>query len=273
MADGSSIEWCDATWNPLRGCTRVSPGCVNCYAEVLTARFSKRGMWGEGLAKWVSRPGGKHEARWTGKILLVEEALEHPLHWKRPRRVFVNSLSDLFHPDVPDAFISRVFDVMYRARQHTFQLLTKRPARMLEFLAGASGQGLANAEFFQNVWLGFSAEDQATWDERAGVLQELYHHGFNLWASCEPLLADIALGPHRVRWAVVGGESGRGARPTVIGQIRVLVQQFIEAGIPVFVKQLGARPVNREGVAHPLSHPKGGDMAEWPSDLQVRQYP
>ena len=273
MADGSPIEWTDASWNPVRGCERVSEGCRNCYAEVLAARFSGKGFWGEGLAKWVTRPDGTREARWTGKIVPREEMLELPLRWKTPRRVFVNSMSDLFHERVPADFIARVLDVAYRCQQHTFQILTKRPSRMAEFLAGSSGQGLANAEFFRNVWFGFSAEDQATWNERAAAVDDLTAHGFNTWASCEPLLGEISIRPGQVRWAVLGGESGPHARPTVIGHIRHLLRAFQFDGVPVFVKQLGAHPVNREGVPHPIKDKKGADMAEWPTDLMVREMP
>ena len=125
----SKILWCNETWNPVRGCSRVSAGCENCYAELMAARFSGPGLWGEGLAKFVH--GKPH---WTGKIKLVEERLEQPLRWKKPRRIFVNSVSDLFHPDVPDEFIAAVFAVMANCQQHTFLILTKRPERMLSFL-------------------------------------------------------------------------------------------------------------------------------------------
>ncbi len=285
MADASPIEWTDATWNPLRGCERVSPGCVNCYAEVLAARFSLPGMWGDGLATWVTRPDGTREARWTRKVVPLENMLDLPLHWKRPRRVFVNSMSDLFHKDVPDAFIAKVFDTMYRAKQHTFQVLTKRPARLVEFISGKSGQGLANAWAFPNVWLGFSAENQETWDERWPIMSELAAHGFKVFASIEPLLSEIDLeedlmcicgscgGDAPLLWVIVGGESGHGARPTTIGHIRRVVQACQAMSVPVFVKQLGASPVNREGVPHPLKSKKGGNPAEWPEDLRVRQVP
>src|SRR5258708_18296902 len=127
MSGKTSIEWTDATWNPVRGCERVSEGCRKCYAEVLAARFSTPGMWGEGLARWVTRPDGSREARWTGKIVEAEQMLDAPTHWKTPRRVFVNSMSDLFHKGVSDDYIARVFAVMADCPQHTFQILTKRP--------------------------------------------------------------------------------------------------------------------------------------------------
>lgn len=135
MADGTGIEWTDATWNPIRGCSRVSEGCRHCYAETVAARFSGRGQPYEGLARFVDRPDGSSEARWTGKVRLVEEALTLPLRWRRPRRIFVNSMSDLFHEKVPDEWIDRIFAVMALSPNHTFQILTKRPERMRAYFA------------------------------------------------------------------------------------------------------------------------------------------
>jgi protein gp37 len=134
MADRTTIEWTDATWNPIRGCTRVSEGCRNCYAEVMAGRFSDPGQWGHGLAQRVALPDGSTDYRWTGKVELVDTALDLPLRWRKPRRIFVNSTSDLFHEKVPDEWIDRVFAVMALAPQHTFQVLTKRPERMREYL-------------------------------------------------------------------------------------------------------------------------------------------
>lgn len=135
MGDKSGIQWTDASWNPTRGCTRVSAGCMNCYAERQAHRMNHPGGAYEGLTKIV---GG--QPRWNGKVRLLPEMLELPLRWKRPRRVFVDSMSDLFHPDVPDDFIDRVFAVMACAPQHTFQILTKRPERMAEYLLNAALQ-------------------------------------------------------------------------------------------------------------------------------------
>lgn len=135
MADKTKIQWTDASWNPLRGCTRVSPGCVHCYAETVAARFSGKGQPYEGLAEWVTRPGGRREARWTGKVALVEHLVDQPLKWQDPRRIFVNSMSDLFHESVPDGWIDRIFAVMALTPQHTYQILTKRPERMRAWFA------------------------------------------------------------------------------------------------------------------------------------------
>ena len=139
MAENSNIAWTNATWNPVRGCERVSEGCRNCYAEVLAARHSYPGGWGEGLAKMVKRPDGTQEARWTGVLRPMENLLDAPLRWRKPKRIFVNSMSDLFHKDVPFDFIDKVYSTMGacddQERGHIFQILTKRPERMLEYVS------------------------------------------------------------------------------------------------------------------------------------------
>src|SRR3989442_673506 len=132
MGDKSKIEWTDATWNPIRGCSVVSEGCRNCYAMQVAVRFSGAGQSYEGLA--YRNNSGAH---WTGQVKLIEEHLEDPLRWKRPRRIFVNSMSDLFHESIPDKWIYHIFDVMYSAKHHVFQVLTKRPDRMLRTIANS----------------------------------------------------------------------------------------------------------------------------------------
>lgn len=210
----SKIEWTEVTWNPLRGCTRVSAGCDNCYAEGIAARFSGVGRPFEGVAKMVH--GRPH---WTGKIKLVPEKLAEPLGWKKPRTVFVNSMSDLFHEAVPDEFIDQVFAVMALTPQHTYQILTKRPERMGEYLKAhwsvgselpperlaqftlmATGTPCASAALDEvrvplpNVWLGVSVEDQATADGRIPRL--LATPAAIRFVSYEPALGPVDFG----RW-------------------------------------------------------------------------
>lgn len=211
MGDKTSIEWTDATWNPLRGCTRVSDGCRNCYAEKVAARFSDPGQPYEGLAT-------RSPARWTGVVRLIEEHLADPLRWTKPRRIFVNSMSDLFHEKVPDEWIDRVFGVMALASHHTFQVLTKRPERMRAYLnssqtgirvgahlaqfaggyASAQAQcvGIAHKLMFgalPNVHLGTSVEDQPTADLRIPELLET--RAAVRFVSCEPALGPVDFGP------------------------------------------------------------------------------
>lgn len=271
MAEGTAIEWADDSWNPFRArvretgtaghfCVKISPGCKKCYAERLQT--------------WPIGSGIRYAAQDLPKVelFLDEEALEQPLRRKRGRDIFPCSMTDIFLEHYPDEWIARMFDVMYRAHQHRFLVLTKRAERMRDFIVGRQGAG-NNAFAFENVWFGISAENGEEWTGRAPFIDEMHALGFKTWTSFEPLLSDIDLGPYRVDWAVIGGESGHGARPTVIGHVRRLLEQLQSAGIRPFVKQLGARPVNREGVPHPLKAKKGGDPAEWPEDLRVRLSP
>lgn len=270
MADATPIEWTDSTWNPITGCTRVSEGCRNCYAEVMAARFSGPGQWGEGLARIVRDPNGKAiDHRWTGKLRFNDRALDLPLRWRKPRRIFVNSTSDLFHEYVPDEWIDRVFAVMALAPRHTFQMLTKRPERAQAYLinhphnhiqirrqiAGRAphalrSQGDAGRMVpLPNVWLGTSIEDQATADARIPHL--LATPAAVRFVSAEPLLGPVDL----TRWSgiegdggtmgfgldlvIVGGESGPGARPMHPDWARSLRDQCQAAGVAFFFKQWG----------------------------------
>ncbi len=285
MADHSKIEWTEATWNPVRGCAVVSPGCTNCYAMRQAHRFSAPGKAYAGLTKLTK--GGPV---WTGEVRTVPELLDAPLHWKTPRRIFVNSMSDLFHEDVPDKFIDWVFTTIKRCdvagRGHIFQILTKRAERMQRFLVGVP--------MMRNVWLGVSVEDQRRADERIPMLMGV--PAAVRWISAEPLLGPIELSridspslQSRLDWVVVGGESGPGARPFDIAWARALRDQCRAAGVPFFLKQLGANvaPVSeadktglllcpKTGGATPIltiKDRKGGDPMEWPKDLRVREYP
>lgn len=211
MGAKTEIAWTDATWNPLRGCSRVSEGCRNCYAETVAARFSGPGQPYEGLA--TRSPG-----RWTGEVRLVEEHLTDPLRWKKPRRIFVNSMSDLFHERVPDEWIDRIFAVMALAPRHTFQVLTKRPERMLAYLRSDSGPRIVAAMLaidtppgvyehpprwpLPNVWLGVSVEDQKTADERVPLL--LHAPAAIRFVSYEPALGPVDF----TRWMPPGPVSG-----------------------------------------------------------------
>ena len=209
MSAASTIEWTDATWNPVRGCALVSPGCTNCYAMRQAHRAGGPGRAYEGLTQ-ISKAGPV----WTGKVRTVRELLAQPLHWRKPRRIFVNSMSDLFHEDVPEEFIDKVFAVMALCPQHTFQVLTKRPQRMLKYAASyvdrqeRDGAGInVGPEILKrlkgrkympelrwplpNVWLGVSVEDQARADERIPLL--LQTPAAVRWISAEPLLGPVSL--------------------------------------------------------------------------------
>jgi len=221
MGDQSRIEWTDATWNPVTGCTKVSPGCDHCYAERFAERF--RGVAG-------------HAYEHGFDVTLRPERLDQPLRWARPRMIFVNSMSDLFHRDVPDVFIDRVFDVMRDAHWHTFQVLTKRPARMRALVKMAWPERMP-----PNVWLGVSVEDAV----RKVRIRELVATPAALrFLSLEPLIGQVGfLDLAGIDWVIVGGESGPGARamdPIWVHEVRA---QCHDQGVPFFFKQWGgARP-------------------------------
>jgi protein gp37 len=248
MADRTAIEWCDATWNPVRGCTRVSEGCRHCYAERMAARFNKRGQWGDQLAVFARRPDGTSEARWTGTVSFDPTVLDQPIRWYKRRRIFVCSTSDLFHESVAWDWIAAVWRVMRAAPQHTFQVLTKRPERARDWINWAADD-FADifADIFHillplpNVWLGVSAEDQATAEARIPLL--LQTPAARRFLSAEPMLGPIDLGPvtggQRLDWVICGGESGPGARPMHPDWARGLRDQCRAAGVPFFFKQWG----------------------------------
>lgn len=237
MGAVSKIEWTDSTWSPVTGCTKVSEGCDHCYAETIAHRFAGTKAYPNGF-----------------DVTLRPERLDQPLRWKRPRKVFVNSMSDLFHKDVPDDYIARVFAVMALAPQHTFQVLTKRPGRMRSLLSSEQFESavfLATEGRFEgcfpwplpNVWLGTSVENQKWADVRIPLLLDT--PAAIRFLSCEPLLGPIDLFAWnidrgmRVDWVIVGGESGPHARPMHPDWARQLRDDCLTAGIPFHFKQWG----------------------------------
>ena len=364
MSSATSIEWTDRTWNPLVGCQVVSPGCAHCYATVMAARIANAAQAARRAGKTLTETqaayrrvvmwerGGMDAAyehdkalpKWNGRVVPLESALLEPLSWRTPARVFVNSMSNLFHEAVPDAFIDKVFEVMALARRHTFRVPPKRADRMREYVsvqrrehvaaavlrvpgidegrriavAVAVADGLSLDEDvpaqprwpLPNVWLGVSVENQKFADERIPLL--LQTPAAVRFISAEPLLGPIRLDhvPIETRkgddfrpgagldWVIVGGESGPGARPFDLAWARSIVQQCQASGVPVFFKQAGAvplvpagrqthwdyrfvkRPEEKRFVEHDGKHwrmrlldKKGGDPAEWPEDLRVREIP
>jgi protein gp37 len=222
MSDNSNIEWTDATWNPVRGCTKISPGCKHCYAETFAERF--RGV-----------PGHPFEQGFD--LRLVESALNLPLQWRTPRRIFVNSMSDLFHEDVPEEFIRRVFDVMRLAKQHEFQVLTKRPDRMAVLVS--------TIEMPKNAWMGVSVEN-ADYTSRIDDLRHV--KAAVRFLSIEPLLGPMPrLQLQGIHWVIVGGESGPRARPVDPAWVRSIRDQCLRAKVPFFFKQWGGFQKKRNG--------------------------
>lgn len=258
MADHSKIEWTDATWNPITGCSVVSAGCKHCYAMRLA---------GTRMRNHPSRAGLTQDSKagpvWTGEVRFNEEWLDQPLRWCRPRRIFVCAHGDLFHNVVPDSWIDQVFQVMASTQRHVFQVLTKRAQRMRDYLSSRGFHPLSDSVWtmtpewrggeckpaatrrpLPNVWLGVSAENQEAADERIPLL--LQTPAAVRWVSAEPLLgrvnfAEHALhgGPGQVDWVVVGGESGPHARPSHPDWFRSLRDQCAAAGVPFLFKQWG----------------------------------
>ena len=214
MGSRSSIEWTESTWNPITGCTKISPGCAHCYAETLSRRL-----------KAMGQPNYVNGFRLT----LHEHVLETPLRWKRPQTIFVNSMSDLFHEDVPLAFIRRVFDVMARGSQHRFQVLTKRSERLSTLSPSLAWP--------PNTWMGVSVEN----GDYVCRLDHLRQTGAAVkFVSLEPLLGPLpALELQGIDWVIVGGESGPKARPMDPAWVRDIRDQCVVSGVPFFFKQWG----------------------------------
>lgn len=388
----STIEWTEDTWNPVVGCTPVSPGCLNCYAATMARRLEAMGNheylprvdskpcecvlccdgehagdcrdcagWGESDGVFCEKCNGEGtcpvcagtkttskniriaevrggRAVFTGEVRCLEDRLTIPMRWKKPRRIFVNSMSDLFHESVPFEFIDRVFAVMALCPQHTFQVLTKRHERMVEYVQKAAtesgvhdafydwllpllgrksaeylnaasdiidaqgGIGFVGKSVFPHICLGVSVENQAAADERVPALVELGKAGWRTFISQEPQIGPVV---YRDEWAthidlvIVGGESGKDARPFDVAWARQTLAWCRRLGVPFFLKQLGARVMCRndqvsdwldqpgggcledietEGVVMQgdlvrvhLTSRKGSEMAEWPEDLRVRK--
>jgi protein gp37 len=222
MATSSHIEWTDATWNPVTGCTKISPGCKHCYAERLSHRLQRM---------------GQANYRNGFELTLQPQMLDLPLRWKTPKRIFVNSMSDLFHKDVPTDYIKRVFDAMKRAHWHQYQVLTKRSDRVL---------ALSNElEWSPQIWMGVSVES-SKYKHRIDDLRQTGAHVKFL--SLEPLLGSIGkLNLRGVDWAIVGGESGPGARPLNAEWVTEIRDQCIRSGVAFFFKQWGGVQKSKTG--------------------------
>ncbi|WP_437109854.1 DUF5131 family protein [Streptomyces scopuliridis] len=304
----TNIEWATSVWNPTTGCDRVSPGCDNCYALTMAKRLK-----GMGQAKYQTDGDPRTSGPGFG-LTMHPDVIREPLRWKKPRRVFVNSMSDLFHTSVTDEFIARVWAVMALTPQHTYQILTKRHARMQSLLNRPTFADMIRTEMthefgaytalarngswklpLRNVHLGVSVEDQKRADLRIPALLDT--PAAVRFLSCEPLLGPVDLKLairtmgserghgltasyvhaggccdnrlHGIDWVIVGGESGRGARPLNESWVSKLVADATNAGTAVFVKQLGSVWARQNGA----SDSKGGKPADWPEALRVREHP
>lgn len=302
----TSIEWTKnadgsegKTWNCIVGCARVSTGCEACYAERMAYRL---GQMGQKQYVGLTKKTDRGHIRWTGVARFVPEALGKPLTWKKPTRVFVNSMSDAFHEDITNEQIAAMFGVMAATPQHTYQLLTKRPKRMLEWFDWMAAQdtadrppspvycGIESANYcadvdylgltgqwpMLNVHIGVSVENQVTANERIPLLFQV--PAVIRFVSAEPLLGPVNLAEalyeaRGLDWVICGGESGPGARACKTAWLQSIVDQCEDAGVPCFVKQLGSKPAGGLLDVGFVKDRKGGDMSEWPESLRVRQMP
>lgn len=251
----TKIEWADRTWNPVSGCTKISAGCKYCYAESIAERF-----------------GGPAYPNGFG-ITLRPHRIDDPKKWKKPARVFVNSMSDLFHEDIPPEFLEECLEVMRDCPQHTFQILTKRPEQMLKTMWAwydcdcencTMGNGCG---FLPNIWLGVSVESQKVID-RIDRLREA--PAAVRFLSLEPLLGPVEADFTGIDWVIIGGESGPKARSLELSWVRDIIDQCRRDGAAVFVKQLGSRHAKNH---YHVNHPKAGDPLEWPVEIRIREFP
>jgi len=233
----TAISWSEHTWNPVTGCTKHSPGCDNCYAAVMHKRLRATGI------KKYSEP--------FETVVCHPDALDIPLKRKKPTMYFVNSMSDLFHKDVPRKFISSVWDIMRSCPQHIFQVLTKRPDNANAFLSKYAS--------LPNVWLGTSVES-GNYTKRIDILRDV--PAAVRFISFEPLIGRVGkVNLEGIHWVIIGGESGYGARPMQLEWAAELVEQCKSQGVACFVKQLGGHPKKRS------------DIGSFPIELQIREYP
>lgn len=252
MAGLSEIEWTDATWNPVSGCRVISAGCSNCYAMRMAARLQ---AMDHPSYRGTTRKSGKRYV-WTGRTRLIETALEAPLTWRKPRFVFVNSMSDLFQDSIPFEYVDRVWEVMAKAEIHTFQILTKQPERMAAFLQRGRHPPL------RNVWLGTSVEDERV-SYRIDDLRNC--PAAVRFISFEPLIGSVGpLNLQGINWAIVGGESGPGARPMAPEWVDEIFEQCTSNDVRFFFKQWGG--VNKKRTGREF---KGQTWDEMPAQFAI----
>lgn len=229
----SNIEWTEATWNPITGCTRVSPGCQHCYAERMAARLKAMGQ--------EQYQTATYNGKWTGRMGLAMSTIDKPLLRKKPQTYFVNSMSDLFHKDIEISWLELIWGVMAKTPQHTYQILTKRA----ELLPERVGAMVEKYGILPNVWIGVSVENQKYAMKRIPYLQET--PAAVRFLSVEPLLGHVSLNLDKIHWVIVGGESGPGARPMAKWWPSDVRDQCLAAGVPFFFKQWGGASKKKTG--------------------------
>lgn len=260
MAQGSGIEWTEATWNPVAGCTPISPGCLNCYAARMALRLEHISEAGCAKYKGTAKRSKNGRPVFSGRINLDYDALELPRKWRKGRRIFVNSMSDLFHENVPESFIEDVFAVMNECPQHQFQVLTKRPERALKLSP--------RVEWTKNIWLGTSVEN-AMYIHRIETLRLVPAH--IRFLSCEPLIGPMPKLPlNGIHWVIVGGESGPGSRPMEPQWVEQIRDRCIASEVAFFFKQWGG--VRKGKTGRKLGGRLWDEMPEETKECPSRQW-
>ena len=303
----TKIQWTEKTWNPIIGCSKISPGCQNCYAEKMANRllYMFEAICGEdGQSTWAEYSDVTAGGRWNGKTAFVSNALDKPLHWKKPSMIFICSIGNLFHESVPYRWIFGVFEIINQCRHHTFQVLTKRPERMQDFYKKHWPLISKDGNYpLDNLWLGVTAENQEQADKRIPILLDI--PAAVRFVSVEPMLEDINLGPYlysdyekashdnqliipangfnhkKLDWVIVGCESGPKRRPCPDHWVSSIVSQCDDSSVPVFVKQLALRrdKAGRNVTGLPGLWDESDRLVvsknpeEWPDHLQVREFP
>jgi protein gp37 len=250
----SNIEWTQQTWNPITGCTKISPGCTNCYAaNIAETRFGGEAAFPNGF-----------------DLVMHPERLAQVSPAHKPKLIFVNSMSDIFHKDIPEDYIRQICDVMMNARQHSYQILTKRHKRMHALLSSPRFRDVAEAK---HIWWGVSAENRKYGLPRVKALQSTPIR--NRFVSFEPLLEEIGeVSLDGIGWIIIGGESGPGARPFALEWAESLIDQARRDNVAPFVKQIGAKPMLMERPYRKAARdPKGTQMAAWPEKIRIQEFP
>ena len=264
----TKIQWCDESWNPIIGCSKVSAGCENCYAEKMALRLANMGNTNYDEVVSISVAyvyQGKLRGKWNGKTNFVESAVKKPLHWRKSRRIFVCSMGDLFHESVPFTWIGRVFSMMRACPQHTFIVLTKRAKIMQRYMIVAALYSKHNPPP-PNVILGVSVEDQATADERIPIL--LRTPAARRLISLEPLLEDVYVKPEYIKnidWIIIGAESGANRRPCNPEWLWAMTRYYESEGVPVFIKQVDFQ--GNEGKLVKMPEIDGRVWAQYPEGV------
>lgn len=260
----TKIEWAHRTLNPLAGCSPIAPECANCYAQQMAFRLERMGHDHSAFQKYQGVTSG--DGRWTGKVAFDSSALSKVRHWRTAQRIFIDSMSDMFHENVLHSWRDQILLSMLQEDRHSFLVLTKRPQSMAQYLGDRCPKRMPH------TWWGCSAGTQGTADKSFSAMADLAMLGFNTWVSCEPMLGPVDFhGWEFLKWVIIGGESGPNARPFHVEWAIPVMEWAKSHSIPIFFKQMG-RVNTLDGVVIDPS-PKGNDYGCWPREYRLQQFP